>query len=58
MAVVVFKSKTDDTKPKKEFIDLSVEHKRQLNLSHSYKTLLVISASINLILSCYIIFYG
>lgn len=51
MAVVVFKSKDENFKPKKEYIDLSVEHKKIKETSKTLKILFFPSLVLNIILS-------
>ena len=55
MAVVIFKKPTDK-KPKKEYIDLSVQHRRYKKMHGSYKKAFFVSLAVNLLLFLYIIF--
>ena len=54
MAVIIFKDK-DDKKAKKEYIDLSVEHKRHKKMHSSYKKAFILSSVFNLVFILYII---
>lgn len=57
MAVIVAKSKNEKFKPKKEFIDLSLEHKHYKNSQKAYKLLFFISLIVNISLFLYILLY-
>lgn len=56
MAIIVFKDK-DDKKPKKEYIDLSVEHRKHKKMHGSYKKAFIISGILNILLSLYVILF-
>jgi len=54
MAVIVAKAKNDKSKPKKEFIDLSLEHKHYKQSQKIYKILFFSSLIVNISLLLYI----
>lgn len=54
MAVIVAKSKNDKSKPKKEFIDLSLEHKHFKETQKIYKILFFCSLIVNISLLLYV----
>lgn len=56
MAVIIVKQNPKENKPKKEFIDLSVAHRRHKKMHGSYKKAFFILSTFNLLLFLYIIF--
>ena len=56
MAVIILKPNPKDKKPKKEYIDLSVQHRHYKKMHGSYKKAFIVSLVVNLLLFLYIIF--
>lgn len=54
MAIIIFKSKDSPTKSKKEYIDLSVEHKKAKKSSQFFKIAFILSAILNVFLFYYL----
>lgn len=57
MAVVVAKSKNEKSKPKKEFIDLSLEHKHYKQERRVYRVLFFVSLIVNISLTSFILLH-
>lgn len=56
MAVIIFKPDPSNKKPKKEYIDLSIAHRKHRKMHDSYKKIALILGAVNLLLFSYIIF--
>ena len=54
MAIVIFKSKNSTIKPKKEYIDLSIEHKKAKKSSQLFKIAFGLSFVLNICLFVYL----